>query len=122
MAHITVAGVGPGSEKYLTRACIEAAEQADILVGGRRQLALFSHLTSEKYVITAAMDKLIDYLADNARAGKKLSYWPLGTQAFTVYSLLYRTACPVSPSMYCRGSLQYSWPAPGWVCPGTTFF
>ncbi|AGL01469.1 precorrin-6y C5,15-methyltransferase (decarboxylating) subunit CbiE [Desulfoscipio gibsoniae] len=82
MAHITVAGVGPGSEKYLTRACIEAAEQADILVGGRRQLALFSHLTSEKYVITAAMDKLIDYLADNARAGKKIVVLASGDPGF----------------------------------------
>lgn len=82
MAGITVAGVGPGSEEYLTQACIKAAEHADILVGGRRQLELFNNLTAEKYVITADVDELVKYLAGNVRAGKKIVVLASGDPGF----------------------------------------
>ncbi|WP_347491040.1 precorrin-6y C5,15-methyltransferase (decarboxylating) subunit CbiE [Desulfoscipio sp. XC116] len=82
MENIIVAGVGPGSGAYLTKACIEAAEQADILVGGSRQLALFSHLNIEKHVITADLDKPIAYIAEQSLAGKKVVVLASGDPGF----------------------------------------
>lgn len=38
---LTVAGIGPGAREYLTFQAHNAISEAQILVGGARQLALF---------------------------------------------------------------------------------
>lgn len=82
MPYITIVGLGPGSKEYMTRASEDAVSQADILVGGHRQLNLFNNLPVEKYEITADMDPLFEYLERNVQAGKKVVVLASGDPGF----------------------------------------
>ncbi|MDN5347358.1 MAG: cobalt-precorrin-7 (C5)-methyltransferase [Clostridia bacterium] len=59
---LTVVGIGPGSPAYLTPAAREAAEQAKVLIGGKRALALFKDLPVVKYRLTGDLESLAAYL------------------------------------------------------------
>ncbi|HAG08676.1 MAG TPA: precorrin-6y C5,15-methyltransferase (decarboxylating) subunit CbiE [Desulfotomaculum sp.] len=71
MDKIKVIGVGPGGEDYLLPAAQKAIEEADILVGGRRAMALFNRLKKEKRIIDASLSKVTDFL--NQKQGKKVA-------------------------------------------------
>ncbi|HCS76827.1 MAG TPA: precorrin-6y C5,15-methyltransferase (decarboxylating) subunit CbiE [Syntrophaceae bacterium] len=45
-----IAGCGPGSPDYLTEAVRKAVEQADVLVGAKRLLALFPESSAERII------------------------------------------------------------------------
>ncbi|MDI6604270.1 MAG: precorrin-6y C5,15-methyltransferase (decarboxylating) subunit CbiE [Thermoanaerobacteraceae bacterium] len=53
---VTVVGIGPGDEKYITPIALEKIKSADVLVGGNRNLELFSDMTCEKIIINANTD------------------------------------------------------------------
>ncbi len=82
MAGITVVGLGPGSRDYLTEAAEHAINQADILIGGRRHLDMYNHLTVEKYPITADMAPLVDIIEANVAAGKHVVVLASGDPGF----------------------------------------
>ncbi|SFR06564.1 precorrin-6y C5,15-methyltransferase (decarboxylating) subunit CbiE [Desulfoscipio geothermicus] len=82
MADITVVGLGPGSREYLTRAAEEAVSQADVLVGGRRQLTLFNNLIKEKYIITKDLDGLFRFITEKINAQRKIAVLASGDPGF----------------------------------------
>ncbi len=61
----TVAGIGPGNRDYLLPITARAARESEILIGGERALKLFSHLETEKYEITADLEKVRTIIENN---------------------------------------------------------
>lgn len=59
---LTVAGIGPGAREYLTFQAHNAISEAQILVGGARQLALFPEFSGETRLLDSDLDALIDWL------------------------------------------------------------
>jgi precorrin-6y C5,15-methyltransferase (decarboxylating) CbiE subunit len=62
---VTVIGIGPGSKEYLTPIAQQKAEEADVLVGGERALALFRGLNKEMVKIGNNLEEIVDYLKQN---------------------------------------------------------
>lgn len=81
---LTVVGVGPGDAAYLTPACLAAAAEAEVLVGGRRALALFADLEREKIVIGGDLEALAARL--HALRGRRVAVLVSGDPG--LYSLL----------------------------------
>lgn len=81
---LTVIGIGPGSEKFLTPAAREAAGKAEVLVGGKTALTLFRELTVEKRVINGSLEQLFSFLV--SIRGKRTAVLVSGDPGF--YSLL----------------------------------
>ncbi|WP_422445157.1 precorrin-6y C5,15-methyltransferase (decarboxylating) subunit CbiE [Thermoanaerobacterium sp. DL9XJH110] len=53
---MTVVGMGPGAPEYITPAALQRIGKADVLVGGKRHLELFTGLDCEKKVLGAGTD------------------------------------------------------------------
>ncbi|MGQ9747099.1 MAG: precorrin-6y C5,15-methyltransferase (decarboxylating) subunit CbiE [Candidatus Caldatribacteriaceae bacterium] len=53
---LSVVGVGPGNPAYLTPIALDRIQKAEILIGGRRHLQLFTHLPVEKILWDKAND------------------------------------------------------------------
>ncbi len=83
MGKITVIGVGPGTEEYLTLKAKKAVQEAEIIVGGRKQLALFPE-KKQKQEIGKDLDEIIKYLKENL--DKKIAVLTSGDPGF--YSIL----------------------------------
>lgn len=62
MEKITVVGVGPGSREYLTPAAEQAVAGAEVLVGGERNLALFTGAVGETFVIKNNLLEMIEFI------------------------------------------------------------
>jgi len=60
--HLTVVGVGPGAEEWITPAAWQALRRAEVIVGGRRQLARFGPPAAEQIVIDGDIEKLTSSL------------------------------------------------------------
>ncbi|MZP28531.1 precorrin-6y C5,15-methyltransferase (decarboxylating) subunit CbiE [Heliobacterium undosum] len=84
---VTVIGIGPGTEEYLTPAALRAVEEADVLVGGPRALALFAGYNKPGRIIDRRLDNLIDYIASE-RLSRRLAVLVSGDPGY--YSLLPR--------------------------------
>lgn len=61
---IIVAGIGPGSEDYITPAALKRIREAKFLVGGRRALEEFSTANQITCAITRDLDTPIDFIRD----------------------------------------------------------
>jgi cobalt-precorrin-7 (C5)-methyltransferase len=61
---LTVVGIGPGDTQYLTFQARGAIDNAEILVGGARQLALFAEFNGETRLLDADLDGLILWLRE----------------------------------------------------------
>jgi cobalt-precorrin-7 (C5)-methyltransferase len=61
---LTVVGIGPGDTQYLTFTARSAIDSADILVGGARQLALFTEFSGETRLLDADLDGLMLWLRE----------------------------------------------------------
>lgn len=59
---LTVVGIGPGDTEYLTFQARSAIDNAEILVGGARQLALFAEFNGKTRLLDADLDGLILWL------------------------------------------------------------
>lgn len=59
---LTVVGIGPGDTQFLTIQARCAIDNAEILVGGARQLGLFAEFNGEKRLLDADLDGLILWL------------------------------------------------------------
>lgn len=62
---ITVVGIGPGNTEYLTPNALRAIEQADVLVGGKRHLAIFGGTRTESRPLDADLLGLLEWLDSN---------------------------------------------------------
>ena len=62
---LTVVGIGPGAAEYLTLQAHNAIHEADILVGGARQLTLFAHWRGETRLLDSDLDGLIIWLREH---------------------------------------------------------
>ncbi len=85
MEKIYVLGVGPGAKAYLPPVTGEKAAECDILVGGRRSLALFEDLEKETIEITGRLDPVIEAIRQK-RDGKKIAVLVSGDTG--IYSFL----------------------------------
>ncbi len=48
---ITIVGCGPGSKKYITAYAMKSIREADVLIGSRRLLDLFSEVEADRYTL-----------------------------------------------------------------------
>lgn len=62
---LTVVGIGPGAAEYLTFQAHRAINDASILVGGARQLALFPQFEGETRLLDSDLDGLVRWLSQN---------------------------------------------------------
>ncbi|HHW47630.1 MAG TPA: precorrin-6y C5,15-methyltransferase (decarboxylating) subunit CbiE [Clostridiaceae bacterium] len=60
-----VIGMGPGSEKLVHPAARELIENCDVLIGGRRNLEPYAHLSKEMLVIGNNLDEIYNYIRGN---------------------------------------------------------
>jgi len=60
-----VIGMGPGSEKLVHPAARELIEKCDVLIGGRRNLEPYGHLSKEMLVIGNNLDEVYSYISGN---------------------------------------------------------
>lgn len=86
MAAVWVIGIGPGSGDYLLPIARVKAAGADILVGGRRALALFDYLDREKIIIDRDLERLLLTIRRLADSGKTIAVLVSGDPGF--YSML----------------------------------
>ncbi|MGQ9823910.1 MAG: precorrin-6y C5,15-methyltransferase (decarboxylating) subunit CbiE [Desulfotomaculales bacterium] len=122
MERIAVIGVGPGGEDYLLPAARKAAARADVLVGGKRALALFKELGKEEVVVDSRLERIAAYLKENRN--KKIAVLVSGDPGF--YSLLEylrrhfsREEIEVVPGV---SSVQLAFARAGLAWQGATFF
>ncbi|MEL7565175.1 MAG: precorrin-6y C5,15-methyltransferase (decarboxylating) subunit CbiE [Dehalobacterium sp.] len=85
MNKVCIAGVGPGALEYVAPAALEAIKCCDILVGGKRNLAVFQHLGKETYEFKTSMEDLYLFV-DRERKERKVCVAVSGDPGF--YSLL----------------------------------
>jgi len=62
---IYVLGIGPGNRDYLTKKAEKIAENAEVLIGGKRALELFNNPEQQKIKITAELKKIKNYILEN---------------------------------------------------------
>jgi len=84
---IAVLAVGPGSPDHLTPAVVRQAAACDLLVGGRRNLALFDFPNQEKIEITGKIEPVIEQIKEKM-ADRKVGILVSGDTG--IYSILPR--------------------------------
>ncbi|MCS3433973.1 cobalt-precorrin-7 (C(5))-methyltransferase [Klebsiella sp. BIGb0407] len=62
---IYVAGVGPGSEAYLTQRAVDVISGAEIVIGAKRHLDEFAGPTTKTRIIDADIDGLMSWIAEH---------------------------------------------------------
>lgn len=53
-----IVGIGPGAKEYMLPQALETVKMSDLLIGGKRNLALFSELGKDEFPITADLNAL----------------------------------------------------------------
>lgn len=85
MNKVCIAGIGPGAIEYITPAAFDAVKGCDLLVGGKRNLAVFDHLNKETYEYKANLENLVQFVNEE-RKTRKVCVVVSGDPGF--YSLL----------------------------------
>lgn len=65
MKKLHIVGVGPGAREYILPEALKIIEQSDVLIGGARNLELFSALNKEKLDITNNLEEICRYIKNN---------------------------------------------------------
>jgi precorrin-6B C5,15-methyltransferase / cobalt-precorrin-6B C5,C15-methyltransferase len=60
-----VAGVGPGRRDFILPAVEKAVELSDVIIGGKRNLELFSHIKKETLVVGNNLEDICLYIKEN---------------------------------------------------------
>ncbi len=90
---ITLVGLGPGGEDYITPAARRAVAEAEVLVGGRRLLELFPAFPGETRVIDRDLEGLLGYLRE--RQSRRIVVLCSGDPGFFgILNLLRRNFAP----------------------------
>lgn len=82
---INVIGMGPGSLDYLLPVASMAINECDIIIGGKRNLHMFKHLSKEFYEFGSDLEGMYEYINSNYLT-KKVGVVVSGDPGF--YSLL----------------------------------
>ncbi|MBI5249779.1 MAG: precorrin-6y C5,15-methyltransferase (decarboxylating) subunit CbiE [Desulfomonile tiedjei] len=64
---IAIVGCGPGSPDYLTPAAEKAVEQADVLVGAKRLLALFSNSSAVRIEVNSGIEETLQRMEETEK-------------------------------------------------------
>lgn len=84
MAKLYLVGTGPGSSDYLTKAAINAAESADVLVGSQRALDLFPGYLGKILLLRARnMDEMMEKSVSLVDEGKNVAILSTGDPGFS---------------------------------------
>jgi len=65
MNKFSVVGIGPGHLDYLLPISLKAIENAELLIGGRRHLDLFSRLNKKELELKSNYDEVFSYIQKN---------------------------------------------------------
>ncbi len=98
MNKLYVLGVGPGSADYLPPAAAAIAKKCSVLIGGKRNLALFDLAGQEKIEITGRLDPIISAIKERSEK-EEIAVLVSGDPG--IYSLLPRLS-----REFGRGSLE----------------
>ena len=85
MAKINIVGVGPGSPDYVTPAAKKAVQQAQLVIGAQRSIALFTDdIKGESVVLTAKnLQGLLVQAAVSVKNGKDVALLSTGDPGFS---------------------------------------
>lgn len=90
MARLAVIGIGPGGRDYITPAALRAVAEAEVLVGGERQLALFNLHRGETFIIRNNLNEMVEFIKARIK-GKKVAVLASGDPGmFGILSYLKR--------------------------------
>jgi len=78
MAKLAVVGVGPGSGEYLTPAAENAIREAQVLIGGERNLFLFNLSDKEIFIIKNNLPVMVEYIKNCLAQDKKIAVLATG--------------------------------------------
>ncbi len=84
---ITIVGCGPGSKKYLTGYAIQQINSADVLIGSRRLLSLFSDIDVDTYILNKNYKLLITRIVSLSKS-KRVVVLVSGDPGFYSYGKL----------------------------------
>ncbi len=84
---ITIVGCGPGSKKYLTGYAIQQINSADVLIGSRRLLSLFSDTDVDTYILNKNYKLLITRIVSLSKS-KRVVVLVSGDPGFYSYGKL----------------------------------
>lgn len=97
MGSFSVVGIGPGHVDYILPVSLNAIEKAQVLIGGARQLKLFSHLEKEEIRLTNPYDRIFPYIRDNCQK-KEIALLVSGDPCY--HSLLGRVSANFKENEY----------------------
>lgn len=85
MAKINIVGAGPGSPDYVTPAAKKAVQQAQLVIGAQRSIALFTDdIKGESVVLTAKnLQDLLKQAAQSVKNGKDVALLSTGDPGFS---------------------------------------
>lgn len=85
MAKLNIVGIGPGLADYVTPAARKAVQQADIVIGAQRSLALFlGEVQGEQIVLTAKnLQDTLKQTAQSVKENKKVVLLSTGDPGFS---------------------------------------
>lgn len=67
---LLVIGIGPGNEQYILPAAVRLIEDCDIMIGGKRNLELFSHLGKEQVSIGNNLEGIRSFILEHIETKK----------------------------------------------------
>lgn len=62
---VTIVGIGPGHQDYITPAAVKRIGEAQVIIGGRRALAVVDKTGKEVHEITADIDSVMRVIENN---------------------------------------------------------
>ena len=119
MSKLYLVGVGPGSGKYLTFEALNVAGSADILIGSKRALKLFSNTEAEKIELKSKnMQEMLNLAVSKACEGRVVALLSTGDPGFSgvlkpikklAGNLEFEVIPGISSIQICASKLQIPW-------------
>jgi len=97
MPEFAVVGIGPGNRDYMIPLSLRAVEEADMLIGGERQLAMFRYLKKEEISLKGDYSSVFPRIRKELRE-KKIAILVSGDPGY--HSLLGKISQEFSPEDY----------------------
>jgi cobalt-precorrin-7 (C5)-methyltransferase len=85
MVKLNIIGVGPGSADYVTPIAHKTVSEAQIVIGAKRSLGLFSSdISGETHILTAKnINVLLTYAIESTKKGKNVAILSTGDPGFS---------------------------------------
>lgn len=62
---LLITGVGPGSIELVSKSALQAISEADVLIGGRRNLNTFCHFGKEEFELKNNLEQMLQFIKNN---------------------------------------------------------